>query len=216
MIALKFLRAGRVGRFSGFRWPQAGLWVRPPADGSACRHGVHACRVEDLPWWLDEELWEIELEGDVIIGRHKLLAPAGRLVSRVDAWTPGLANDYGVACGWRARDHAVRALDRAARPAAAAALLACTTLDEVLTTARRLLEDSPAQRISLTMAGDGAFRAISGAPPTSAYIAAHAARHVDGGSGYATERAWQSNWLSTHLALDAGPDPMPSTERGPS
>jgi hypothetical protein len=205
VIALKFLSTGRRGRFSGFRWPGAGVWVVPPAARSPCRRGVHACRVQDLPWWLDEELWDIELEGDVVVGRHKLLAPAGRLVSRVDAWTPGVAHQFGVACAWRARDHAVRALGQADRPAAAATLSACATLDEVLRTARRMLDDAPADRISLIMARDGAFRAISGAPPTSAYIAAHAARRIDGARGYTAERAWQSDWFRDHLGRAAEP-----------
>ena len=45
---------------------------------------------------------------------------------------------------------------------------------------------------ALTIAGDGAVRALTGAPPTSAYIAAHAAMRLDGASGYAAERAWQA------------------------
>ena len=111
MIAFKFLRAGRVGPFSRFQWPDAGVWVRPTADASPCRRGIHACRIQDLPWWLDDQLWKVELDGEVAVGRHKLLATAGRLVSRVDAWTPTLAEAFGVACAWRARDHAVLGLD---------------------------------------------------------------------------------------------------------
>ena len=56
-------------------------------------------------------------------------------------------------------------------------------------------------RISLTIAADGAFRALTGAPPTSAYIAAHAALRIDGPSAYAAERAWQSHWLAERLGL---------------
>ena len=48
---------------------------------------------------------------------------------------------------------------------------------------------------------DGAFRALTGAPPTSAYIAAHAAMRLDGAAGYAAERAWQSQWLVERLGL---------------
>jgi hypothetical protein len=68
-------------------------------------------------------------------------------------------------------------------------------------TARRLSDDVPDMRISLTIAGDGAFRALTGAPPTSAYIAAHAALRLDGPSGYAAECAWQSGWLADRLGL---------------
>ena len=77
----------------------------------------------------------------------------------------------------------------------------CATLDEALAAARQLAYDIPQTRISLTIAGDGAFRALTGAPPTSAYIAAHAAMRLDGAAGYAAERAWQSHWLVERLGL---------------
>ena len=61
MIAYKFLRAGRVGPFSAFQWPEPDVWVRAAPELAACRRGIHACRPSDLPWWLADELWEIEL-----------------------------------------------------------------------------------------------------------------------------------------------------------
>ena len=130
MIAYKFLRSGRIGPFSGYRWPEPGAWV--DASGTdPCRRGVHACRTADLPWWLADELWEIEL---------------------VDS-APALALEI------------------------------------------------PSARIILTIAGDGAYRAVTGAPPTSAYIAAHAALRLDRPAGYAAERVWQSQWLVQRLGL---------------
>ena len=71
----------------------------------------------------------------------------------------------------------------------------------MLVAARRLADEIPKTRISLTIAADGAFRALTGAPPTSAYIAAHAAARLDGAAGYAAERAWQSQWLVERLGL---------------
>jgi hypothetical protein len=203
MIAYKFLRSGRIGPFSGFPWPEPGEWVRADCDMVACRRGIHACRIRDLPWWLSDELWEIELGGDVRIDEHKIFAPSGRLRSQVAGWTPECAQEYADACAWRARERAVQALTRAEHPTAAARLVACPTLDDVLLVARRLAEDIPDSRISLTIAGDGAVRALTGAPPTSAYIAAHAAMRLDGADGYAAERAWQSRWLAERLGLSA-------------
>ena len=80
---------------------------------------------------------------------------------------------------------------------------ACATLDDALVAARQLADDIPETRISLTIAGDGAVRALTGAPPTSAYIAAHAAMRLDGPAGYAAERTWQSQWLVERLGLRA-------------
>jgi hypothetical protein len=59
----------------------------------------------------------------------------------------------------------------------------------------------PDTRISLTIAGDGAFRALTGAPPAAACIAAHAALRVDGPDAFQAERAWQARWLAQRLDL---------------
>ncbi|MGP0048428.1 MAG: hypothetical protein ACLPZR_06195 [Solirubrobacteraceae bacterium] len=201
MIAYKFLRTGRVGPFSEFRWPDPGVWVRVGDNVAACRTGIHACRTQDLPWWLADELWEIELEDEVALEEHKILARAGRLRTRIEGWTAACATQYGQACAWRARDRAAQALRIANHADAAEQLTACTTLDEVRLTARQLAEHLPDTRISLTIARDGAVRALSGAAPTSAYIAAHAAKQLDGPAGYAAERSWQSRWLVERLDL---------------
>jgi len=204
MIAYKFLRSSRIGPFSGFQWPEPGVWVRAPRDLVACQRGVHACRLSDLPWWLADELWEIELDGPVQPDEHKIIAPAGRLRSQIEAWTAECAQEYADACARRAQERAVQALTGAGHPDEARRLDACATLDDVLVAARELADDIPATRISLTIAGDGAFRALTGAPPTSAYIAAHAAMRLDGAAGYVAERTWQSDWLVERLGLHPG------------
>jgi hypothetical protein len=147
-------------------------------------------------------LWEIELDGLVQPDQHKVVAPAGRLRAQIEAWTPACAQEYADACAWRAQERAVQALTRAGHRHEAHRLATCATLDEVLVAARRLADDISDTRISLTIAGDGAFRALTGAPPTSAYIAAHAAARLDGAAGYTAERAWQSRWLVERLGLD--------------
>jgi hypothetical protein len=201
MIAYKFLRSGRTGPFSAFQWPEPGIWVRAARDPAACRRGIHACRPSDLPWWLADELWEIELDSPVQVNEHKIIAPAGRLQSQIEGWTAACAQEYAEACAWRSHQRAVHALTHAGHRREARQLASAATLDDVLVAARRLAEDIPETRISLTIAGDGAMRALTGAPPTSAYIAAHAALRLDGPAGYAAERAWQSHWLVERLGL---------------
>jgi hypothetical protein len=176
--------------------------VHAAQDRVPCKRGIHACRPGDLPWWLADELWEIELDPPVQPDEHKVIARAGRLRSRIEAWTPACAQEYADACAWRAHERAVQALTRAGHRDAANQLATCATLDDVLVVARQLAEDVPETRISLTIAGDGAVRALTGAPPTSAYIAAHAAMRLDGAAGYAAERAWQSGWLVDRLGLN--------------
>jgi hypothetical protein len=208
MIAFKFLRQGRLGPFSGFQWPEPGIWVHTDGQPALCRRGVHACRPRDLPWWLADELWEIELDGEVQVGRRKLTAVSGRLRSPVAAWTPARGQKFAEACAWRARDQAVRALEGNGRHAEGALLRRSASLEAIVTHARRLAGDVPAARISLTMAADGAVRALGGAIPTSAYIAAHAAHRLDGPSGYAREREWQARWLVRELGLGVTPWPV--------
>jgi hypothetical protein len=98
----------------------------------------------------------------------------------------------------------VQALQRASHASAADELARCGTLDDLLAAARRLGEELPDSRITLTITGDGALRALTGAAPTSAYIAAHAAMRLDGPGAYAAEREWQSQWLGDRLGLPGG------------
>jgi hypothetical protein len=97
MIAYKFLRSGAVAPFSSFAWPTGspGPWVE--AKPNVCASGIHACRAADLPYWLGAELWEIELDGAVGEAR-KLVAPRGRLLSRVDGWDASTARAFGESC----------------------------------------------------------------------------------------------------------------------
>jgi hypothetical protein len=102
LIAYKFLATGAVGRFSGFEWG-AGTWIDADA-ADPCRTGIHACRVRDLPIWLDDELWEIELDGDVIECERKIVASRGRLTERLEHWSPEVAREFGRFCARRTRE----------------------------------------------------------------------------------------------------------------
>jgi hypothetical protein len=90
--AYKFLCEGATGVLSGFTWP-VGDWVVVEGDLVPSRRGVHACRHRDLAYWLDEELWEVELDGEVQELDRLVVARAGRLVRRIDAWAPDLARE---------------------------------------------------------------------------------------------------------------------------
>lgn len=97
MIAYKFLRRGAIGPFSRFAWPTGspGAWVE--AEPHVCASGIHACEVGDLPYWIDTELWELELDGAVRAER-KLVAPRGRLVRRVESWDERTARAFADSC----------------------------------------------------------------------------------------------------------------------
>jgi hypothetical protein len=102
VIAYKFLRPGGVAPYTGFRWPIE-EWV-DAAGVDPCRTGIHACAVRDLPIWMGPELWEIELEGEIVVQARKLVAPRGRLLRRLDGWNDALIGDFGRACVKRVRE----------------------------------------------------------------------------------------------------------------
>ena len=88
MIAYKFLRTDGSTVFSGFRWPLPGdgpgPWVEAEVD--PCCSGIHACRPGDLSYWVGQTLYEIELDGEIVEERNKVIASRGRLLRRIDAW----------------------------------------------------------------------------------------------------------------------------------
>ncbi len=106
MIAYKFLRADGSTAFSGFRWPlpdgAPGAWVEAPVD--PCRSGVHACRSADLPFWVGESLYEIELDGELVTEATKIVAARGRLLRRVDAGQDGGRDAYTRWCADRGHE----------------------------------------------------------------------------------------------------------------
>jgi len=101
VTAYKFLGDGSVSPFAGFRWP-VGEWVEATA-ADPCRRGIHACRVQDLPFWLGRELWEIELDGGIVVHERKIVAPRGRLVRRLTDWNRELLEEFGAGVLARAR-----------------------------------------------------------------------------------------------------------------
>jgi hypothetical protein len=103
VIAHKFLRPDGVSKFTAFRWPLPnggpGPWVEAPIE--PCRSGIHACRIADLPIWTARELYEIELDGEIVHERTKVVASRARLLRRVDAWDD-LHDEYARMCADRA------------------------------------------------------------------------------------------------------------------
>jgi hypothetical protein len=106
MIAYKFLRSNGASAFTGFRWelPDAepGDWVEAAVD--PCRSGIHACRAYGLPLWVGRELYEIELDGEIVESASKLVASRGRLLRRVEAWDEELRATYTRMCADRAHE----------------------------------------------------------------------------------------------------------------
>lgn len=207
-LAYKFLATGRVGRFSRFRWPEPageelGEWVHAGARLQVCADAIHACRARDLPLWLDDELWVIELAGETIEADTKIAAASGRLVRRVRGWTGEAASDLAFACALRARDHALRAIRSEGLRAESSPLSEAFTPREIHARASEF--SAHASGVVSTAAGfamDAGKLASDGAAATTAYVATHAAAHMGGPTAMAGERAWQVDWLVDRLAID--------------
>jgi len=96
-LAYKFTRAGGRSPFTGFEWP-FGDWVDVQGEIGLCASGIHACRVEALPRWVDDELWRIELDGIALEHEGLLVARRGRLVARVEEWNAETSRELARSC----------------------------------------------------------------------------------------------------------------------
>lgn len=110
MIAHKFLSPGGVGLFSDFTWPSPKVWVESSQSVENCVHGIHALRREHLLEWIDDELWEVELDGKILESGGMLVAERGRLIQRVESWDEDAARSFADACARRSAGFAAEAL----------------------------------------------------------------------------------------------------------
>ena len=194
MIAFKFLGAGAVAPYTGFRWPIRGEWVSAPVHRADV--WIHACRLSDLPYWIDEELWRMELDAPLRETRYQIASACGRLQGRVEGWGPPLARKFAEACAWRARDVALPGLPPALRDAIAGA----ADLSAIVAGAAAL------GSVQGAYLAETAKNAQQGLPALTSYIAAVLASSTGGGLGaFEAERAWQARWLVAQLGLDAAP-----------
>jgi hypothetical protein len=211
LIYWKFLRTDRKSPFTGYSWEPT-EWSAP-AKPWTCHAGVHACRISDLPYWLSDELWQVELAPPVIQAHHKVIAARARLVGLVADWTPDTARELAVACAVRTAGHAAAELsdhglcDDAERLTHVAEQSAPADWCETVKRCAELaLIRGARQAMKLCGYVIDAIEAIDEYPVASvAYIAARAANQrssADLIDPYADERSWQENWLVDRLGLE--------------
>jgi hypothetical protein len=113
-LAYKFTRPGARSAFTGYAWPQ-GDWVEVEGEIGLCANGIHACRPEALPRWIDDELWLVEL--DDVEAEHDgvLLARRGRLLERIEAWDAETSRELARYCAARVRELAEQSPDALVR-----------------------------------------------------------------------------------------------------
>ena len=218
----KFLRAGRIGPFSDVEWPVPtgvdGGWVEATTPLEPCVSGVHVCRVAHLPYWLNDELWEVEIAGAVVEDEAKLVAQKARLSRPMRAWPEPAATRLAEACAWRVRDLAVRELE-SEDDETAARLAAAVDLAHVAAIAAAAGEGAAswAAESFLGFVSDAADAAASRdelgpvtAAKVAAYVAAYAADRCAkveaplprGVTPFLLERERQARVLGAELGID--------------
>lgn len=143
MRLFKFLAAGATGPFSGYHWPQPadgvpGRWAVADEPLEPCRRGLHLCRPRDLPLWLNEELYAVEVAGALVEGDSFVLATQARLLHHVVGWSPEAADRFSRACAWEVRDVVTAALRREGKDADTELLASSESLAALLKQAERL------------------------------------------------------------------------------
>lgn len=190
--AFKFLAPGAVSPFTGFKWPVAGAWVSAGTEDDASR--IFACRERDLPYWVDAELWHVQLDGAVRVAPFQISAARARLVGRVEAWNQALRRRYAQACALRARDLALPAL-----PASIRARVSRLDVPAEVAGVLRTVPDAPPVAGLLA---DAAATSGNDSPAATAYITCMLAASLGGGQpAFEAERAWQARWLTQELGL---------------
>lgn len=202
MIAYKFLARGSVGPFSKHRW-KPGEWVEAARRGEGW--GVHACRAQDLSWWIGAELWRIELDGEVRERATQIEAPRGRLLDRIQQWNDESRAAFGLNCVFQARDVSVSALRTLGQAGTAGRLAVATTLAQLLEVAGSLQAPSGFAGEMFEYARDAAaaYTARSNAAEASfiASVATAAARGKP--SAFDEERRRESRWIAEHVGIEA-------------
>ena len=211
MRAYAFLDPAATDYVSGVRWPVPndrgpGAWLEAGADSR-----LRGYPADQLLWWLDQQLWEVELAGDVQKTDRSVLGARGRLLAPVDTWTPEVARELTMDCALRLRDRAVVALAADGKGKAAAVLATAGDLESIAEAAASAASGDGGGSLLAGYTAD-LVRAASFMPDpargaaVAARIAAHA--HAGGDEGkqgyeeaYAEERALQGEWLRSRLGL---------------
>jgi hypothetical protein len=182
MNAYKFLAHGGKGRFSDYRWPLPaeggfGDWVDAGEELEDCRTGVHACTPRQLLGWIDDELWEIELDGEIIERDAMIVAQRGRLLARVTAWDEATAQEFADACAWRARTFVFRGLRRLGLTEEAERLSATPELAELQTAAVAAVEGTDGAAAELAAFAADTVSLVQGRRPEMWDADAHPGLH---------------------------------------
>lgn len=185
-----------------------------PGPRDPCRAGLHVCRIADLPLWMNEELFAVEVDGEIDEYATFAVTARARLSVRIEGWGFESAHRFSDDCAWRTRTLAVETLRLEGRDPEADRLLMCRSVDELRLVADQVVHSERlGGRLSAPLAGYAADAAAfadrvgaggswPAATATTAFIAARAASVAAGGDGTqaeSAERALQARWLEQQV-----------------
>ena len=206
MIAYKFLAPGAVSPFSGVAWPppsgtSPGAWV---AASPGQELWIHGCRPADLPYWIDAELWRVELSDPARPVRHEVQAERARLLGRLEAWGLASRREFTLHCALRTAGYAAEALRKEGLDSEARTLSSCETVGDVAAAVDAVKSRSLPDRCRqvLGYCGDAAIWSGIGDARCVPYIASIAAADLrQDPAATEEERDWQARWLCQRLDI---------------
>lgn len=76
-----------------------GRWM-PKIKGELepCENGYHICRPQDLIEWLDEVIFEVEYDGEIVEDNDKCVVRKARLLRKVETWNDKTARLFAADC----------------------------------------------------------------------------------------------------------------------
>jgi len=105
MAYYKFLTSEHKGEYSDYDFSEylpkeneSGAWLPTVETLSICESGYHCFEPKDILSWINAELWEVEVGGDVLKGNEKLCAQQIRFIRKIEAWNEKTARLFACWC----------------------------------------------------------------------------------------------------------------------
>ena len=197
-----------------------GAWM-PKVKGKLmpCERGYHICRRQDLIYWLEEAIFEVEYRGVIVEDDQKCVVREARLLRKIETWDEKTVRLFAADCAEKvlpiyeseypdddrprkaiqaARDYANGKIKKAARSAAWSAALSAVE------SAALSAAESAAWSAALSAAESASWSAarsaaLSAAESASWSAAESAARSAAESVARSAAREWQTDQLFKYL-----------------
>ena len=105
MIYYKFLTVDNKGKYSKFDFTEylpkdgkPGKWLPKIENIEMRESGYHAFELQRILDWINAQLFEVELSGNVVDGDKKTVAQRMRFIRKVDTWNDKTARLFACYC----------------------------------------------------------------------------------------------------------------------